>query len=188
MRWQFEVGIDFWATGGVSRPSKIIVSSQIKDKFLRFLTTNKIHFNLVVRNVEESLKAEQSARNKFIQKRGKLANIDEPNFELYWTNEEMESYTLRLALQHPNLVKRDVIGKSIEGRDISALRISSGSEFGKKPIIFIDTGTHAREWIGPHTVLYFVDQLVTNSSVTQELLEKVDWVVVPNVNPDGEIL
>lgn len=185
MNWRYEAEVDFWTTGGAGRSSNVIVSPQIKNKFMNFLETNKIKYELIVKNVEESLKAEKIARFNLMEKRGKLAS-SEPNFELYWSNEQMEAYTIRLAQQFPSLVKRDVIGKSIEGRDISALRISSGSEFGKKPIIFIDTGTHAREWIGPHTVLYFVDQLVTNSSVTNELLDKVDYVVIPNVNPDGK--
>lgn len=184
MNWRYEVGVDFWATRGAGRTSKVIVSPHIKSKFIIFLETNKIKHELVVENVEESLKAEKIARFAKVEKRAKFAT-NEANFELYWTNEEIEAYTVKLGQQYPNLVTRDVIGKSIEGRDISALRISSGDEFGKKPIIFIDTGTHAREWIGPHTVLYFVDQLVTNSSVSNELLEKVDYVVVVNVNPDG---
>lgn len=79
-------------------------------------------------------------------------------------------------------MKRDVFGKSVKCRDIFGLRISSGSEFGKKPITFIDTETHTREWVGLHTILYFINQLVENLTVTNELL---DYVIVPIVNPDG---
>jgi len=85
-------------------------------------------------------------------------------------------------------VTRDIIGQSIEGRNIIGLRISSGGGvFGSKPIIFIDSGVHAREWVGPHATFFLINQLVTNSSVSNELLARVDWVIVPNANPDGYI-
>lgn len=186
VEWTLEPEVDFWSLGKAGRVSKVMISSRIKNEFILFLTENNIDFKLVVEDVAEKLKDEKEAREKFLAKRSKLMEGNAPDFELYWTNEQMETYTIQLAQKYPNLVNRDVIGKSIENRDISALRISSGSEFGKKPIIFVDTGTHAREWVGPHTVLYFIDQLVTNSSVAHELLEDVDWVFVPNVNPDGE--
>lgn len=31
-----------------------------------------------------------------------------------------------------------------------------------------------------------INELVTNPEVTAELVDKVDWVIVPNVNPDGK--
>lgn len=42
--------------------------------------------------------------------------------------------------------------------------------------------------MGPHSTLYLINQLVTNPEVTAELVDKVDWVIVPNVNPDGKDL
>lgn len=159
-----------------------MVSPAVEESFLNFLSENEIKHKVHIEDVASVLRDEKSTR---LRSRRKRSVDDVPNFELYWTFEEMEAYSIKLAQLYPNLVSRDVIGQSIEGRDIFALRVSSGSEFGKKPIIFLDTGTHAREWIGPHTVLYFLDQMVTNSSVTNEILDKVDYVIIPNVNPDG---
>lgn len=81
-------------------------------------------------------------------------------------------------------VKKDVIGTTFEGRNIFGLKISDNlSSFGEKPIIFIDAGTHAREWASHHSALYLAHKLATDPS--NELLNKVDWIVIPNVNPDG---
>mgnify|MGYP002655357777 CR=1 FL=1 len=190
MNWEHQVGVDFWLKGGIEQPSRIMVSPEIGDSFISFLNSNSIDYELTFGDVEATLKSDEIARSNLRDKRSVVSDVstlaDGFDFGRFWKLDQMETYTIQLALQYPNIVKRDVIGKSIEGRDIFGLRLSTGSEFGKKPIIFIDAGTHAREWVGPQAVLYLVDQLVTNATVRDELLEKVDWVVVPNVNPDGE--
>lgn len=186
MGWQFDAGIDFWIIGGSNGPSRIMVSPDVDETFLSFLKLNEIKHDLFLNDVEPSLQKAKQDRLRSREKRSAFAD-NGPNFELYWSYEEMETFSIRLSQQYPNLVKRDVIGKSIEGRDIFGLRVSSGSEFGKKPIIFVDAGVHAREWVGPHSVFYLINQLVTNATVTAELVSKVDWVFVPNANPDGKI-
>lgn len=185
MRWDFQTGIDFLERPRPGRESTILIAPETDELFLKFLGESKMHYELIVPDVEKLLQV-QKARLSSGQ-RSVRAKLNVPNFELYWTFDEMEAYSIRLEQQYPNLVTRDVIGKSIEDRNIFGLRISNGAVFGSKPIIFIDAGTHAREWVGPHTVLYFLNELVTNSSVTNELLDKVDWVIVPNVNPDGYV-
>jgi len=45
-------------------------------------------------------------------------------------------------------------------------------------------GIHAREWISPATVTYLVKQLVTDRNY-EELLDKMDILLLPVVNPDG---
>lgn len=188
MTWEFQAGIDFWSSGGSSHPSKIMVSPEIEDQFINFLTLNDIEHELLIEDVESTLQRDKADR---LNHRGKsqALQVGGPNFGLFWTYEEIKAYTIQLAQQYPALVERDVIGKSIEDRDIFGMRISKDLKaFGKNPIIFIDAGVHAREWVGPHAVLYLMNELVTNSSVTSELLENVDWVIVPSANPDGKRL
>lgn len=186
-KWEFQAGADFLEKNRAGRVSKILIAPEINDEFLKFLSNNKIPHELIVDDVEPVLQKSKSELLKSRVKRGVLSDMNEPNFGLYWSFDEMESFAIHLEQNYPHLVKRDVIGQTIEGRNMFGLRISSGAEFGKKPIIFIDTGTHAREWVGPHTTLYFLNQLVTNSTVSDKLLEKVDWVIIPNVNPDGYV-
>lgn len=83
------------------------------------------------------------------------------------------------------MVTLDSIGQSYEERDIPLIKISTNTS-ADKPVIFIDAGIHAREWIGHMQALYIIHQLVENST-NRYLLDKVDWHIVPVLNPDGYV-
>jgi hypothetical protein len=182
MEWEFHEGIDFWSSGGIKKPSRVMVAPDVEEIFLHFLNANQIPFELTIENVETVLAEDKIARAR---SRSKRSAMSEPNFHLFWSYNEIENFLQQLANEHPDLVHKDVIGQSIENRDIHGVRVSRNAEFGKNPIIFVDAGTHAREWAGIQSALYFLHQLVENSTVTDELLDKVDYVFVPVVNPDG---
>lgn len=186
MSWEFDEGIDFLGLGGSGKASKVMVSPDLQGDFTNFLERTGIAYEMTIENMEPLLQKEKADRMQRRAKRSAFAEEDVPTFESYLSFEEMEAYTVYLANEYPHLVKRDLIGKTVEGRDMIGLRVSNAAEFGKKPIIFIDSGVHAREWVGPHSALYFLTQLVTNETVTAELLEKVDFAFVPNANPDGK--
>lgn len=90
-----------------------------------------------------------------------------------------------MAKNHPETVTLVTVGESFEGRPLRYLKISTTNfEDTSKPVIFIDGGIHAREWIAPPTVTYAIHKLTEN--VTEpELLENFDWILLPVVNPDG---
>lgn len=60
----------------------------------------------------------------------------------------------------------------------------SANPLANNPIIFIDGGIHAREWIAPAVVTYIIQELVENEN-NRYMIENVDWVFIPVVNPDG---
>lgn len=188
MSWEFDAGIDFLGLGGAERVSKVMVSPDLQSHFVDFLARNGINYEMAIEDVEPLLRKERTDRMSRKAKRSAFTEDDVPTFESYLTFEELEAYTIHLATEYPHLVTRDIIGKTVEGRDMIGLRVSNAAEFGKKPIIFIDAGVHAREWVGPHSAVYFLTQLVTNEAVGNELLEKVDFAFVPNANPDGRFI
>lgn len=57
--------------------------------------------------------------------------------------------------------------------------------------MWIDGGIHAREWAAPHTVMYFITQLVNgysnNDPDIKHYLRHLVFYMVPVVNPDGYI-
>lgn len=98
---------------------------------------------------------------------------------------QIERYLLDIAERFPQTVTLVTPGESFEGRPLRYLKISTTNfEDTSKPIIFIDGGIHAREWISPPTVTWAIHKLTEN--VTEpELLENFDWILLPVVNPDG---
>ncbi|CAB3228748.1 unnamed protein product [Arctia plantaginis] len=90
-----------------------------------------------------------------------------------------------MSKSYPKSTKLIIGGKSYEGRDILGLRIKTQSN-KEKPVMFIESGIHAREWITPATTTYFINEMLTNNDPEiQRLRNDFDWHIFPSVNPDG---
>lgn len=91
---------------------------------------------------------------------------------------------------HPNIVKTKIIGYSIEGRAIIAVKISDspGTEDPLENDVLFVGGTHAREWISIEVPLRLAEYLANNYSSNSEVKALIDnreiWIV-PCLNPDG---
>ncbi|XP_022113411.2 carboxypeptidase B [Pieris rapae] len=88
-----------------------------------------------------------------------------------------------LAKMHPELLKLATLGSSYQGRRMKLAKISLNPN-ANNPIIFIDGGIHAREWVAPAMAMYLIHRLVTDPEARHEL-NGVDWYILPVVNPDG---
>jgi len=64
------------------------------------------------------------------------------------------------------------------------IKISSGGN-GTRPVILVDGGIHAREWVAPAMALYIINQLVEKNAANSALTDAVDWYILPVLNPDG---
>ncbi|XP_046998059.1 carboxypeptidase B-like [Schistocerca americana] len=95
----------------------------------------------------------------------------------------IRQYLLNLAASFPIRVRVETIGQSYEGRSLDVIQISSGGD-GARPVILMDAGIHAREWIAPAAALYVINQLVENG-VHSSLVNSIDWHILPLINPDG---
>ncbi|KAF2890312.1 hypothetical protein ILUMI_15861, partial [Ignelater luminosus] len=90
-----------------------------------------------------------------------------------------------LAEKYSNVVTSMVGGRAYEGREIRGVKISFGP--GRKGV-FIEGGIHVREWIGPATVTYILNELVNSDNATvRAIAESRDWYIFPSVNPDGYV-
>lgn len=105
------------------------------------------------------------------------------SFDRYYRYEEINKYLDSLPSTYKNIEVTNV-GKSYEGRDIKVIKITNG-DGRKKNSVFIDAGIHAREWIAPASALYLIDQFTDKNSNLSQLLNKIDFVIQPLVNPDG---
>ncbi|KAK3913462.1 Carboxypeptidase B [Frankliniella fusca] len=105
-------------------------------------------------------------------------------FDTYMRHGEIEEYLKELAVKYPSLVTLQSVGKSYEGREMTAIRVSLSG--GSSPrAVLVDAGIHAREWIAPATALYLINRLVEHTDQHRDLLQGLDWYILPVVNPDG---
>ncbi|KAL1465084.1 hypothetical protein WDU94_004679 [Cyamophila willieti] len=104
-------------------------------------------------------------------------------FHKYHRMEDIHGYLDYLAQTYPQLVNITDIGRSLEGRPLKVIQIISGHPNAKR--FWIDGGIHAREWITPATVTYILSELVENREAQDEYLKKIDFYILPIVNPDG---
>jgi len=106
------------------------------------------------------------------------------SFDRYYRYDEINAYLQELAVNYPRLVTLESIGRSYQGRDMIVIKISSGGN-GTRPVILVDGGIHAREWVAPGMALYIINQLVENNATNSSLTDAVDWYILPVLNPDG---
>lgn len=87
-----------------------------------------------------------------------------------------------MVAEYPNIASIIDIGESYENRPMRVLKLSNGP--GKSGM-FIESVIHAREWIGPPTVLYAINELTENLAENQAMLDAHDFYFMPVANPDG---
>ncbi|XP_050674423.1 carboxypeptidase B-like [Leptidea sinapis] len=101
----------------------------------------------------------------------------------YHSYAEMQEYLDVLANKCPNIVKLQTLGNSYQGRKVRLVKLSSNHNAGN-PVIFIDAGIHAREWVAPAMAMYLIQRLAIDPDAAKDL-NGVDWYILPVVNPDG---
>jgi len=108
-------------------------------------------------------------------------------FESYHNYDEIVSFMRELVTKYPSLAQLSEIGKTLEGNPQYVLRVTS-PKGGKKVGMFYHSLTHSREWVSGATVLYIIDNLLSqygsDSEVTR-LVDNIEWFFVPVVNVDG---
>lgn len=109
----------------------------------------------------------------------------------YKNPQEIENYLTQIHNDYPYLTKLVSIGKSIEGRDIWAIKISDNAnvdEFYEEPSVLFNSMHHAREVMTPEIGIDIIDYLVSHyqkdSKVTQWIDSTEIWVI-PMFNVDG---
>ncbi|WP_051475612.1 M14 family metallocarboxypeptidase [Bacillus sp. J37] len=144
------------------------------------------------------LKVNYAGRYGYIQKDQvdlKVQNVLKPKnivdpMQTY-TYETMVKDLKEIEKSYPGLAKLTSIGKSVDGRELYALKLGKG-----KTEILIHGSHHAREWITTNLVMEKIDQYAylyaTNGKMdvynVKEVLNNTTIWFVPMVNPDGVTL
>lgn len=99
----------------------------------------------------------------------------------------LEAFAFAMASHAKSNEKGKIIelGRSSEDRKILALRLQAEKQ--EKPALFITGTLHAREWSSLEAVLGLIDAFLSDEYAEwlDSVLETIDIVLVPLVNPDG---
>ncbi|CAL4065142.1 unnamed protein product, partial [Meganyctiphanes norvegica] len=111
------------------------------------------------------------------------------SWDRYGFAEDILAFNQALYRQYPHveLVK---LGETYEGRPIQALIFTERAtnynevmeELKTKPVIMIEGGLHAREWLSPAVTTYIANELAKSGPT---FFKHAVWVVLPLLNPDG---
>ncbi|MBX3101184.1 MAG: peptidase M14 [Bacteroidetes bacterium] len=133
----------------------------------------------------------QSASSGILQAMGTPA---QPRVVIPWNRyhntDALAGYLLQMAQTWPALVKRTVIGKSHEGKDLWCLTITDFSVGTpeEKPAYYVDGNIHSNEVQASEVVLYlawYLTEMHGQSAYIRQLLREKTFYLVPTTNPDG---
>lgn len=110
--------------------------------------------------------------------------------EQYKTSEEIEQIVTDFYNNYPHLTEKVSIGKSLEGRDIWALKISDNPQLDEphESAILFNSMHHAREVMTPEVGIDIIEYLLTHYDKDAKVKNWIDnyeiWVM-PMFNVDG---
>ena len=105
-----------------------------------------------------------------------------------YTNEVLLEDIDTLAKMYPSLIEVEIIGESVEGREIPLVKLGKGDIK-----IHLNGAIHAREYftttalmkmVEEYSYSYYKNEMYGEYNV-REILDKVTIYIVPMVNPDG---
>ncbi|GAA0921654.1 MULTISPECIES: M14 family metallopeptidase [Streptomyces violaceusniger group] len=125
------------------------------------------------------------------QSRDRLKAAGDGVFRPYSGEGGLKQEIVETGRAHPGLTKVVSIGKTGQGKDILALKLSKGAaktRDGSKPSVLYMSNQHAREWITPEMTRrlmhYYLDNYGKDDRVTR-IVDRTELWFVLSANPDG---
>ncbi|XP_037920515.1 carboxypeptidase M isoform X3 [Hermetia illucens] len=109
---------------------------------------------------------------------------------VYHNHDEMTRFLRATSARHPNLTALYSIGKSIQGRDLWVMVVSSSPYehmIGKPDVKYVGN-IHGNEPVGRELLLHLIEYFVTNyhtDPYVKWLLDNTRIHILPSMNPDG---
>ena len=163
----------------------VVVPPPCKETLTSLLTSAQIHHSITVEDVQAVIEAEKQPRS-LPRSSSARSTGGSWSYDAYHDMEEIYERMSWLVRSHPHLLSSEELGRTHENRSIEVLIVREPGPH-TKPVIWLDCGIHAREWITPPACLYAVDKLVEMWETSDNLLSIFDFYVLPVVNPDGYV-
>lgn len=113
-----------------------------------------------------------------------LTPIEKSNFTKLTSHAELKQFISEVD-KTSDLIKIEVLTKSIEGKELYAVYFSKDG-FGKDKLkikVLIFAQQHGNEHSGKEAALLLINELLKPEN--QYLFDKIDFVLIPQMNPDG---
>uniref|UniRef100_A0A1I8ERA5 Peptidase M14 domain-containing protein n=1 Tax=Wuchereria bancrofti TaxID=6293 RepID=A0A1I8ERA5_WUCBA len=188
---------DFWKPPTrINETIHVMINPGFMKKFDQLLNEKSISYHIEMNDFAQYLKNKE----KMARQRNMLYDNDKE--KRFWDDINRNSniflgkynsydsivrWLKNLERRYHNIVTVNSIGTTAEERFIYGVKLGT-KNVNSKPVIWIDAGIHAREWVAIHTALYLIQQLITeyysNPKIT-EYLSLLDIYIYPCLNPDG---
>ncbi|XP_077491217.1 zinc carboxypeptidase-like [Amblyomma americanum] len=173
--------VDVWQEPNrFGAPALLRLRPEVADEFVASASSSGMSVTTTCSDVQELIDNERK------EIRFTTYSTEKSRFDRYLTFEELNDALKDYAKSYDHVTFTS-IGRSYEGRDLIGVHIKAKDNL---PIVFMECGIHAREWIAHSACLYFIDQLATNyedDKVVRGLVEKYELRIHPVVNPDGYV-
>jgi len=103
--------------------------------------------------------------------------MENVNWDQLFYYEDLVAYAKYLAAHYCGIIQYEVVGRSLDGRDIFLLKIGKGTRN-----IMLTGGVHGRESVNPMVMLCMAEYYCEEF---REYLEQVAIYMIPLLNPDG---
>lgn len=195
LKWKGFLAASLIVSGAALANDGMIVRFDLTDSMKQFLRANEFDItgvNYKTNEIEALLSPEelsiiqtQKASIKFSFPQTLAVAPDNK----YKNPDEIEDFVQAIHARYPDITEVKSIGKSLEGRDIWAIKISDNArQDEKEPVIMVNAMHHAREVMTPEITTDMVEYLTSNYGVKSEVTNWVNnseiWVV-PMFNVDG---
>ncbi|XP_045502894.1 uncharacterized protein LOC123699889 [Colias croceus] len=173
--------VNYWRMPGqVYRPIEFIISPKHRHDFLRKAKLKGVYFATIMDDVQRAL--EMQTVKSYIRR-----NMDSFDWRSFFRLDDIYEWLADLETQYPKIMQVFSIGKSVQNRKILAVRIAHKG-CSTRPKVIVEGGIHAREWIAPAFVTYFIHQILTapeQNGTLRTVAFMYQWYFVPVLNPDG---
>jgi hypothetical protein len=112
-------------------------------------------------------------------------------FRSYSEDGGIRDELIALAQQYPKLTKLVPIGKTVQGQNILAMKVTKNAaqiQDGSRPAVLYSSTQHAREWIttemNRRLLHYYLERYATDAAI-QRVVDKTELWFVLVANPDG---
>ncbi len=133
----------------------------------------------------------QDRAGRLNEEKFSLRGVPNPDRKYYHSYDQITAKLGELEKRYPNRCQRISLGKTYEGRDIWALKVTENikEDSSHKPGLVITGLHHAREWMSTEVTAYSAEKMLEGAAngderMLQRLAEGEYWFV-PVVSPDG---